>query len=396
MESYAALSTIDVLLVDPAEWDARQASDLLGDSANFRFVTDRVASVDDAVARIESSRPDAVLLGMAFADAAGQAAVGRLCEIDPSLPVIVLVGHLEDDTALEVLCLGAQDVIAKVDLNGTALRRMVRYAIARKQEERSLRLLRQQAEDASRAKSEFLANLSHELRTPLNAIMGFAEMIRCEMNGPVGVASYREYAGDIHEAGRYLLSMMNGLLDLSKIEAGRVTLSESVVDVSEVVASTCLLLQDSARQRGVTLLMEIAPELKPLQADREKLQQVLINLVSNAIKFTPDKGRVTVGAAHDPDGRLRLSVVDTGIGIAEEDIDKIWRPFGQIDNPAGDTGGGAGLGLPLAHHLVRLHGGQMSVSSKPGEGTSIAAMFPVERVVGIDDRPEVLQFKLPD
>ncbi len=380
MENCAALATVNVLLVEPNLLDCEQVSGLLGQAVNYRFTVEHESSLEDAVAKIASRRPDIVLLGLEFADAAGLDGIGRLCAVDSSLPVVILAAHMDEAPALEALRLGAQDCLAKLDLNGNALHHALEFAIARKQEERSLRMLRQQADEANRAKSVFLADLSHELRTPLNAIMGFAEIIADEMHGPVGTESYRGYARDIHDSGGYLLSMMNGLLDLSKIEAGRVTLSESPVDVSGVIASAAMLVREAAGNGGVRLLLEIAPGLPPLRADREKLQQVMINLLSNAIKFTPRNGSVTIGASREPDGGLRLTVVDTGVGIAGEDITRVMQPFGQIENEMHRSNEGAGLGLPLTDRLVRLHDGRLTIDSTPGRGTCVAAIFPPSRV----------------
>jgi signal transduction histidine kinase len=381
MENHAALATVKALLVESNHLDSEQVSDLLDQAVNYRFTMEHVECLEDAVAHIASHRPDIVVLGLEFADADGLDRIRRLCEIDSTLPVIVLAGHTDELPALEALRLGAQDFLPKTGLNAAALRQALEFAIARKQEERSLRLLRQQAEEANRAKSEFLANLSHELRTPLNAIMGFAEIIAEELHGPVGTESYRGYARDIHDSGGYLLSMMNGLLDLSKIEAGRVTLSESTVDVPEVIASAAMLVQETASDNGIRLLLEIAPGLPPLRADREKLQQVMINLLSNAIKFTPRKGCVTIGASREPDGGVRMTVADTGVGIAAKDIAQVLRPFGQVENSMNRSNEGAGLGIPLTERLVRMHDGRLTIDSTPGEGTCVAAIFPLERVI---------------
>ncbi len=387
MESCAALAMVNVLLVESNHLDSEQVSGLLDQAVNYRLNTEHVESVEDALERIASRRPDIVLFGLEFADADGLDRIRCLCEVDSTLPVVVLAGHSDEAPALEALRHGAQDFLSKAGLDSAALRRALEFAIARKQEERCLRLLRQHAEEASRAKSEFLANLSHELRTPLNAIMGFAEIIASELHGPVGTESYREYARDIHESGGYLLSMMNGLLDLSKIEAGRVTLSESPVDVSSVIASAAMLVQESAGDSGIRLLLEIAPGLPPLRADREKMQQIMINLLSNAIKFTPRSGRVTIGASREPDGGVRLTVADTGVGIAAEDIAQVLRPFGQVENLMNRCNEGAGLGIPLTDRLVRLHDGRLTIDSTPGKGTRVAAIFPPERVVAAGDIP---------
>ena len=235
--------------------------------------------------------------------------------------------------------------------------------------------------EANRAKTLFLGNMSHELRTPLNAIIGFSDIIKGEMFGPVQNMQYLDYANDIHHSGTHLLNLINELLDISRIEAGEMKLSETAFDLAACVDESVHMHERSAAAKGVILSYEIAGELPFLYGDETRVKQILINLIGNAIKFTPPSGAVTVSAAKLPDGGLQLKVTDTGIGIAPEDIKKVLEPFGQITNDLTRAHEGAGLGLPLARLLAERHQGQLTISSEPGRGTCITVSFPVQRCV---------------
>lgn len=239
---------------------------------------------------------------------------------------------------------------------------------------------RDDAEAANHAKSEFLAHMSHELRTPLNAILGFSEIIKLETFGPVGNTRYREYASDILESGQHLLGIINDILDLSKVESGLEELDEDVVDISDVIHSIEILVRGRAERGGVKLDSEIGQLLPPMRADQRKLKQILINLVSNAVKFTEPGGTVTQRAWHDPAGGHVLQVRDTGVGMAPEDIPKALSQFGQVRDVVGQSHEGTGLGLPLAQALVELHGGEFRIESAVGVGTTVTARFPPGRV----------------
>lgn len=245
----------------------------------------------------------------------------------------------------------------------------------------SLRLAKEQAELANRSKTTFLANMSHELRTPLNAILGFSEVIRDQLFGAAGNARYVDYAASIHDAGRHLLRLINDLLDISRIESGRMDLQEAVVDPREVIHSCELLTRETARSNNITLGTEIAGDLGCLRADERKLKQALINLIGNAIKFTPAGGRVTVTAGPRPDGGVAIAVSDTGIGIAAHDIPKALTPFMQVDSGLNRRHEGSGLGLPLAKALVELHQGLLEITSTPGKGTTVTIVLPAARHV---------------
>ncbi len=246
---------------------------------------------------------------------------------------------------------------------------------------RELLAAKEQAEIASRAKSDFLANMSHELRTPLNAIIGFSQIITEQMFGPIGNARYREYAGDILYSSQHLLQIINDILDMAKIEAGRVELNEAPVDVHAVASASLRLVRERAETAGLALELDVPEQLPLLLADERLLKQVLLNLLSNAIKFTPRGGKVAVTGGVDNDGAWMLSVRDTGIGIAPDDIPKALAPFGQIDGSYTRTRGGTGLGLPIVRALVELHGGTFSLDSAVGRGTTAVVRFPGERVL---------------
>ncbi len=239
---------------------------------------------------------------------------------------------------------------------------------------------RDQAVLASRAKSEFLANMSHELRTPLNAIIGFSEMIETGIFGPVDNPKYLEYARDIHASGEHLLDVISDILDLSKIEAGRMELQEQQVDVAELIGSCLTLVKDRGRDAGLVLEPEVRDGLPALCADTRKVKQIVLNLLSNAVKFTPSGGRITVRAAVDADGGLAIAVCDTGIGMAPEDFDKAMTSFGQVDGSLSRKFEGTGLGLPLSKALAELHDGTLELESEVGVGTIATVRFPPERV----------------
>ncbi|MBY0431719.1 MAG: two-component sensor histidine kinase, partial [Rhodospirillales bacterium] len=245
-----------------------------------------------------------------------------------------------------------------------------------KRGEQALRAATVEAEQATRTKSEFLANMSHELRTPLNAIIGFSDTILAEIFGPIGNPRYREYLGHIHHSGHHLLDLINDILDLSKVEAGKVELEYLPIDVAVLVEGCLTMLGERASAVGLTLSARIEDEPLILWGDERRLRQVLINLLSNAIKFTPEGGSVTVHAAARPEGMVALTVADSGIGIAAEDIAKVLEPFGQVESAQSRKHQGTGLGLPLARNLVQLHGGTFHLSSQPGEGTTIVLTLP--------------------
>jgi two-component system, cell cycle sensor histidine kinase PleC len=232
------------------------------------------------------------------------------------------------------------------------------------------------AEGANSAKSEFLANMSHELRTPLNAINGFSEIMVGEMFGPLGDRRYKEYATDILTSGQHLLALINDILDMSKIEAGKMNLHLETVDVAELAEDAVRLMRNRAESAGLMLSVQAPADLPTIEADYRGLKQILLNLLSNAIKFTPQGGRVSVWATPAAAGGVRIGVADTGIGIAPEDLGRLARPFEQIETQHSKTQQGTGLGLALTKALVELHGGVLSMESEPGVGTTVSFTLP--------------------
>ena len=250
----------------------------------------------------------------------------------------------------------------------------------RKRAETDLRAAKEEAELASRSKSEFLANVSHELRTPLNAIIGFSDIMRQQMFGPLGSAEYGSYAEDIHTSGQHLLALINDILDVSKAEAGKLELREGLVDVKACIEASMRLVHERAGQGKLALVDASPDDLPALIADERKLKQALLNLLTNSVKFTPEGGSIRIEAEIAPEGDMLIRIADSGIGMTPEQVRKAMRPFEQIDSAFNRKYEGTGLGLPIIDSLMRLHGGAIEIDSAPGAGTRATLRFPKLRI----------------
>ncbi len=303
-----------------------------------------------------------------------------------NFPVVALVGLGKAEAlagakrqALRLVGLGvlsAGFLLALAIMLSREISRRIKQALALEETNAKLAVAKSEAEEASQSKSRFLANIGHELRTPLNAILGFAELIRSRAFGDDPVR-YAGYAGDIYESGTYLLNLITNLLDLSKIEAGKFELHESQFDLSHVGAECLRLVESLAKNRGVELLASGASGVS-LYADQTAVRQIIINLLANAITFTPKGGTVLLATALEADRSLTLFVKDSGIGMTKEEIRQAQEPFRQVKSEFSQRGG-TGLGLPLVKQLIELHGGTLTIESSPGSGTAVSIHFPAWR-----------------
>jgi two-component system cell cycle sensor histidine kinase PleC len=252
---------------------------------------------------------------------------------------------------------------------------------------------RRRAEEANLAKSRFLASMSHELRTPLNAILGFSEVMSAEVMGPLNNPTYKEYTGDIHRSGQHLLNLINEILDLSRIEAGKYDLSEEAVSLLDIAEDCIGMVQLRARAKNISISQQFEPKLPSLWADEKSLRQVVLNLLSNAVKFTPLGGEINVKVGWTAGGGQYVSINDNGPGIPEEEIPIVLSAFGQGSIAIKSAEQGTGLGLPIVQAILAKHDGQFILKSKLREGTEAIAILPAMRVLqslpAVEDTPSI-------
>jgi two-component system, cell cycle sensor histidine kinase PleC len=295
--------------------------------------------------------------------------------------VVMIEGMMRHKAGFEVWV--STNAAARFNAEGqfTGIDGISRDDTSRKRTERDLLAAKDQAEEANHLKTQFLANMSHELRTPLNAIIGFSEFMGMEALGPLGADKYREYLGDIKSSGEHLLEVINDILDVARIEANRVELRFEEVILDYVVDACIRLVVDRARAMGLTISSDLPDSLPILSVDPLRFRQVLLNLLTNAVKFNRYGGGIHVTADQQSDGGLAIRVIDSGIGIAAKDIPVVLEAFGQVSDVYTRPHEGSGLGLPLCRSLMQLHGGDLELESTPDVGTTVTIRFPPDRVV---------------
>jgi signal transduction histidine kinase len=340
--------------------------------------TTTAADLQSAASALAAASYDAVLLDIALVTDRPAEAVRRLRGLR-DLPVLIITSAAEMTATGDALAAGAQDYILWSSFNGGTLAHRLQFCIARFWESREVRGQLQQAELANQTKSRFLAHMSHELRTPLNSILGFSEIMQRGVFGAIDNTRYVDYLQTISHSGGHLLTLINNLLDLSKIEAGREELQEATVDVGELLQAVAQAEHPGARSRGLSLSCAVEEDAL-LCADPVKLEQVILNLLSNAMKFTPEGGQITLAGRGTAEGGYEISISDTGRGMAADEIPQAMTTFAQIHNPflrKGDRG--SGLGLPIARGLVALHQGRLAITSRRGAGTCVSVLLPASR-----------------
>ncbi len=378
-----------ILIVDDDTDFAESLADLLRPPGYEVRLAD---SPETALAALTWDGLAVVMLDIRLGTISGVELLSRMKAERPDLICVMMTAHVETQTAITALRHGAYDYCDKSDEPSKLFAVLERcFEKRRLEEERraayvALQLAkdeaeaaRAQAEAASRSKSEFLATMSHELRTPLNAVIGFSQVMMSETLGPIGTPQYRAYAKDIFDSGTHLLEIINDILDLSKAEAGKLDLDEDWTDLSDVVHATFRLVGPRAERAGIQLAMAAPSELPSVWADERKLKQILLNLISNAVKFTLEGGRVDVMVSFDPRTGYVLTVEDSGIGIAAADLQRILEPFVQVENSLTRRHQGSGLGLPLAVKMTELHGGRLAITSDLGRGTRVRLTLPADR-----------------
>ena len=357
--------------------------DIVEELQDAGFATIEAANGEEGLLEIRKQKPDLVLCDIIMPVMSGLELLVAVKENQPGLseiPFIMLSALANTEDIVKGKRLGADDYVAK-PIDFDLLLATIESRLRQVKILEVLRLSKVQAERADHAKSEFLANMSHELRTPLNAIIGFSDVMKGEMFGPVGNPKYIEYVQDINASSVHLLALINDILNLSKIEAGKTELQEEYIDVSRALGSCLTLVKERAEDGGLEIVIDTASNLPALYADERKFKQILINLLSNAIKFTPSGGTITIRIWFRSDDGYVLQVADTGIGIALHDIPKVLTPFQQVDSALNRKYEGTGLGLPLTKALAEIHGGSMDLQSEVGIGTTVTVRFPAERII---------------
>ena len=362
-----------VLVVDDDIDLAESLQEILASRGYSAAVAHTIAGAEDAARALI---PQVAIIDVNLGRENGLTLITTLKEAFPDILCVVITARAEVEHAIEALRRGAFDYLLKPLHPLETLSRLEKCFDKIALQERA-----EKAEAANEAKSAFLAIISHELRTPLNAIIGFAGLMEDQRFGPLGAPRYREYVSDIRHSGEHLLVLINNILDLSRAEAGKLHLQEDAVDVVEAMQICARQLEPRAIENHVQLELSVPNTPPMLRCDAAKLRQVLLNLLSNALKFTPADGRVLLKLECGADEGVTLIVKDTGVGMSPADIPRALEPFTQLDNRLARRYEGTGLGLPLTRSLVELHGGTLRLESALGEGTTAIVTFPPSRTI---------------
>jgi len=344
-------------------------------NAGYR-VEEAVAGLD-GLEKAQQLKPDLIALDvmMPGMDGFEACAAIRKDETLRHVPVMMVTGLEDVDSIERGFVAGATDFVTK-PVNWLLLEYSVMYLLRTIRMESELRAAKEQAESVNRAKTAFIANISHELRTPLHAIIGFSEVMHAQTVGTMGDDIYRDYLEEVLNGGRNLLTMIDSIIDLAKAESGALSMQRDTVDLSSVVDSALVGLTDKARDAGVALTVDTPKRVVPIKGDEQRLRQMVAQVVSSAVKFTPEAGAVSVSLEDDADNTITIAISDTGVGMAPEEIATALSPFSQVNGSLTRPQNGAGVGLPLAATIARLHDAKLAMDSTPGLGTRVTIAFP--------------------
>lgn len=374
-----AFSNALILVVDDEETQRLLTRDYLEEEG---FRVEEASDGAEGLKLVRDLRPDLVLLDVIMPGIDGFE-VCRQLRADPSIchtPVIIITGREETEDVQKGFAAGATDFLTK-PVVWNLLPNRVRYVLRTSRLEKELRAAKLVAEKASEAKSTLLSTMGHELRTPLNGIIGFTGMMKQAAFGPVGSPQYEEFVVDIHASGMRLLDAINAILEIVNCESGQLEKHETELGLVELVTSVMQQITQEARASGVQIVNDVSDDGVCIRGDQQRLTQALLNLASNAVRFTEKGGVVRLNSSRSGHGDLVLTVTDNGIGISADDLPRIMEPFEQADNKLSRQYEGLGLGIPLAVAMARLHGGNIAYESELGKGTTARITIPADRVL---------------